>query len=48
MKTPPQVYIVAFLAIIAFLLLLLQGCVTVYDQTNVYVIEPVVELEIVK
>ena len=48
MKTPPQVYIVAALAIIAFLLLLLQGCVTVYDQTNVYVINPVVELEIVK
>ena len=48
MKTPLSVKIVAFLAIIAFLLLILQGCVTVYDQTNVYVIEPVVELEIEK
>lgn len=38
-----------FLAIIIILLIILyfMGCVnvTVYDQTNVYVVEPVVELE---
>ncbi len=45
MKTPPQVYIVAFLAIIAFLLLLLQGCVIVNKEINIYVDRPNVDIK---
>ncbi|KKL83711.1 hypothetical protein LCGC14_1971990 [marine sediment metagenome] len=51
MKTPPQVYIVAFLAIIAFLLLLLQGCANLdygdlhYSRTGNWKAEMVVFTE---
>ncbi|KKN77263.1 hypothetical protein LCGC14_0362410 [marine sediment metagenome] len=42
----PVVWIV--IGLLMFWASLISGCVTVYDQTNVFVIEPVVELEIEK
>lgn len=52
MKTETKYFgIIITVAIIAAVLsvcLVMSGCVTVYDQTNVLVIEPVVILEIEK
>ena len=47
MKTPLSAKIVAVLAIIAFLLLILQGCanVTINKEIYIYVINPNVNIE---